>query len=138
MPHLLVIDDDERVRRLFLRTLSRHFVVECTESVEAALVLIDAGTDAGVALFDVVLCDLNLPRMSGHDFHDYLKHRSHALETRLVLITGTQPAADDAFAMMLGERYVMKTCPMSDLTAMLCRVAAPRVSSPPCAPLAAA
>jgi CheY-like chemotaxis protein len=124
-PHLVLIEDDEWIRALFARTLSPYFEVECVVDAERAIAMIDGG-----ALFDAMLCDLNLRGMSGHDFYDQLEHRSPDLAARLVIITGEEPAVDDAFATILGERYMMKTCKMSELAATLCRGAFPRLSSP--------
>jgi CheY-like chemotaxis protein len=132
MPHVLVIDDDAQIRRVFVRMLSREFIVDCAIDAEGALAAVD-----GVRLFDVMLCDLHLPFMSGQDFYDQLKLRSAHLVERLVIITGSEPAPDDAFAMMLGDRYIVKTGPLADLLTVMRRVAFPRLSTP-CAPLAAA
>ena len=125
MPHLLVIDDEAQMRRVFARVLCRSFVVECVIDAEAALAAIDGGE-----VFDAVLCDLHLPGMSGRDFSDQLKRRSHYLVARLVVLTGAEPAEGDAFAVELGERYLTKPCSTSELMATLSSVAFPRVSSP--------
>lgn len=118
LPRLLVIDDELRIRRMLARGLRPVFAVECVGDAESALAMIGGG-----AVFDAIICDLNLPRMSGRDFYDALKSRSRDLAARMIVVSGTPPARDDAFAAMLGERYVMKPCSMPDLTATLVRVA---------------
>jgi CheY-like chemotaxis protein len=130
-PHLLLIDDDAQIRRVFTRMLSRHFVMACVGDVRTALGLIDGGM-----IFDVFLCDLNLPEVSGEDFYDDLKRRSAALAERVVIVTGSEPDEDDAFATALGDRYLRKTGVIRDLVATLTRFAFPRLSRPP-APVAA-
>ena len=128
LPRLLVIDDDFQIRRAFTRTLGRHFSVECACAGEEALAMIDGG-----AVFDVILCDLHLARMSGRDLYDELARRSAEMAARFVIITGTDPDDDDAFATLLGERYLAKTAPLPDLTRTLHKVAFPLASSPPVA-----
>jgi DNA-binding response OmpR family regulator len=133
LPHLLVIDDDPQIRRVLERALSRHFVVACVASAETALALSETAV-----LFDVFLCDLNLPRMSGQEFHDALKGRSLDLASRVVIMTGADREAGGAFATMMGGRYLLKPCSITELIATLRKAADPRVSAPPCAPVAAA
>ncbi|MDB5218049.1 MAG: sensory box histidine kinase/response regulator [Myxococcaceae bacterium] len=133
LPRLLVIDDDAQIRRVFTRTLGRHFYVDSVGDGEEAFAMIDHG-----AVFDAILCDLHLPGTSGHAIYEELLHRSRAMAARFVIITGGVPDADDAFATMLGERYVMKTCGIIELARLLCAVAFPLISSPPVAPFAAA
>jgi CheY-like chemotaxis protein len=133
LPRLLAIDDDVQIRRVFTRTLGRHFCVDSVGEGEEAFAMIDQGT-----VFDAILCDLHLPGMSGQAIYEQLLPRSWAMAARFVIITGGVPDADDVFATMLGERYVMKTCSIDDLARLLCTVAFPLISSPPIAPFAAA
>lgn len=125
MPHLLLVDDDAQIRRLMTRALGRYFVVECVADVTSALELTDNG-----ALFDVILCDLRLPGMSGRDLYTHLKRRSPELAARMVIFTGAEPASGDPFAILLGERYIMKCSPISEVAATLQRVAFPRLVPP--------
>jgi CheY-like chemotaxis protein len=133
LPHLLIIDDDALIRRVFARLLVHHFAVECVVDAEEGLAIIDGGT-----VFDAILSDLNLPGMSGAALYDALLGRSNAVASRLVIITGSLPTAHDSFAAMLGDRYLVKPCTGDGLTAALRKVAFPRLSTSPRAPVAAA
>jgi CheY-like chemotaxis protein len=133
LPRLLIIDDDPQIRRVFVRMLGRHFAIECAVSGEEGLAMIDGG-----AVFDAILTDLNLPGMSGRGIYDALLRRSKATAARLLIITGTLPSANDPFAAMLGDRYLIKTCTSAELTAALYEVALPRLSAPHGTPVAAA
>jgi CheY-like chemotaxis protein len=124
-PHLLVIDDDDCVRRTLARMLRRDFTVSCASDVESALARIDAGD-----VYDVILCDRNLPRLSGQDFYERLMARPCGLAARVVIITGQEPEHDDEFATMLGDRYLMKLTPRAELLSTLFRIAFPRLSAP--------
>jgi DNA-binding response OmpR family regulator len=138
MPHLLVIDDEPQICRTLGRAFSRDFVVKCVPDAETALALIDEGVEEHVALFDIVLCDLGLPKMSGQDFYEALTRRSHELVARTVFLSGAIPSSDDAFAAALADRCFLKPCMMADLIATLRRLAYPRMSTPWTAPLVAA
>jgi CheY-like chemotaxis protein len=80
---VLVIDDEPLIATVVKRTLvDEHDVVTCP-SAEAALDLLGAGE-----AFDLVLCDLMMPRMTGMDLHAEIVRRWPAYEARLVFLTG--------------------------------------------------
>jgi len=80
-PRLLVVDDDEQIRRLLGRMLAREGY---------AFTLAADGTEARKCLekeaFDLVLCDVNMPGESGIDLAGYIG--SHYDNTALIMITG--------------------------------------------------
>jgi two-component system phosphate regulon response regulator OmpR len=70
-PHILVVDDDDRLRRLLARYLSENgFVV--TTAADAA----DARARLAAVTVDVVVLDLMMPGESGLDFARDLRRRS--------------------------------------------------------------
>jgi PAS domain S-box-containing protein len=80
---VLVIDDEPLIATVVKRTLvDEHDVITCA-SAEMALDLLGAGES-----FDVVLCDLMMPRMTGMDLHAEIVKRWPAYEARLVFLTG--------------------------------------------------
>lgn len=89
---ILVVDDDVMVAETVSRALTLSYEVALTTSARQALAMLE--DDAG---YDVVLCDLLMPDMSGMDLHQALAARSPGLERRLVFMTGgafTQRAQD--------------------------------------------
>jgi DNA-binding NtrC family response regulator len=82
-PRVLVIDDEPHFGTLMVRLLEGHDVVALTSAREA-LDLIAAGEER----FDVVLCDLNMPQMSGMDFVECLRSMAPELVDRVIIITG--------------------------------------------------
>jgi two-component system, cell cycle sensor histidine kinase and response regulator CckA len=83
-PRILVVDDDEPIRRVVARAL-RGLDVTCCESGKAALSRLSAdGFDA----FDVILCDLMMPEMSGMDLYAALAERAPETVSRMVFMTG--------------------------------------------------
>jgi PAS domain S-box-containing protein len=79
---ILVIDDEECIRKIVGRMLDGHKIVLASSGREAKEILSD-DTD-----FDVILCDLMMPGLSGMDLWTWLKAKEPLLLDRLVFITG--------------------------------------------------
>jgi signal transduction histidine kinase/ActR/RegA family two-component response regulator len=80
---LLVVDDDVLVARTLARQLSGH-QVEVALSGQAAL---DRLTAPGSG-FDLVLCDLMMPDMTGMDVYEAVEERLPSLRDRFVFVSG--------------------------------------------------
>jgi CheY-like chemotaxis protein len=82
-PRILVIDDDAQLRKMMRRTLEpEHEIVEVASAM-AALERLAAGER-----FDLILCDLVMPGMTGMSFHHNLGVLGRGLAERLVFVTG--------------------------------------------------
>ncbi|AKQ70420.1 hypothetical protein A176_007332 [Myxococcus hansupus] len=81
---VLVVDDDALVSGAIRRTLSRENDVEVLVSARQALEKL-TGPEAR---YDVVLCDLMMPEMTGMDLYDALSQVSPRAAERIVFITG--------------------------------------------------
>lgn len=84
----ILVADDARVVRMLLRTwLERlgHVVIEAADGSAAVASLRDAAV--GGQPFDVVLCDVNMPILSGLQVLDALRGDALLGETPLVLVT---------------------------------------------------
>jgi signal transduction histidine kinase len=79
---VLVIDDEPLIARILQRGLSRHQVVVASEARDA-LARIQRGET-----FDVILCDLMMPDVSGIDVHEFLAREYPAVAGRMVFMTG--------------------------------------------------
>jgi PAS domain S-box-containing protein len=80
---ILVVDDEPLVGRAVSRILAQHEVVTRT-SARAAL----ADVASGAGGFDLVLCDLMMPEMTGMELHARLREIAPALADRTVFLTG--------------------------------------------------
>jgi PAS domain S-box-containing protein len=80
---LLVVDDDPLVARLIQRVLAGDHDVTAVGSAQEALDLVRAGST-----FDVILCDVMMPRMTGMDLHEALLAMAPVLAERVVFVTG--------------------------------------------------
>jgi two-component system, cell cycle sensor histidine kinase and response regulator CckA len=79
---ILVVDDEPRIRRVIIRICQGYETVEA-ESGEQARELL-----SGDQRFDVILCDMMMPRVSGMDLHRWLVDYDPVLAKRVVFMTG--------------------------------------------------
>ena len=80
---LLVIDDEPLVLRTLGRVLEKDHDVTLLEKAAEALELLRGGTR-----FDVVLCDLMMPEVTGMDLYEALAAELPAVAERMVFVTG--------------------------------------------------
>lgn len=80
---VLVVDDEPHIGRAIRQMLGKGYEVEaCTSGSEAQRLL------AGGAEYDVLLCDLMMPEITGMDLLDWLSTARPELLGRVILITG--------------------------------------------------
>ncbi|WP_426748844.1 two-component regulator propeller domain-containing protein [Myxococcus faecalis] len=82
---VLVVDDDALVSGAIRRTLSRENDVDVVVSARQALERLSGPEPRH---YDVVLCDLMMPEMTGMDLHEALGRAAPAVAERMVFITG--------------------------------------------------
>ncbi|MEP6834423.1 MAG: PAS domain S-box protein [Gemmatimonas sp.] len=80
---LLIVDDEEAVGRILRRSLDKNYDICIVDSACAALALIEAGDT-----FDLILCDLMMPSMTGMDLHSTLLRVAPAQAQRMMFMTG--------------------------------------------------
>jgi CheY-like chemotaxis protein len=117
-PRILIIDDDPHVTRVIALALRQFDVTVINRSQDALDVL--AKHD-----FDVVLCDLMMPTVTGIDIHRELTRTNPALAQRMIFLTGGSFSPDtDAFLATVTNPCLRKPFP----TALLCRACAEMAS----------
>jgi two-component system, NtrC family, sensor kinase len=80
---VLVVDDEPRMGKAMERLMAPDHEVALAGSGHEALELIARGER-----FDVILCDLMMPGLSGMDLHDELARSRPEMAERLVFMTG--------------------------------------------------
>jgi DNA-binding NtrC family response regulator len=79
---ILVVDDEPGIRMALKRMLRNHEIVEVSSGEDAQSLL---QTDQA---FDLILCDIMMPRTSGMDLHKWLITHNQLLSDRMLFITG--------------------------------------------------
>ena len=120
---VLLVDDDWGIRETIKRVLgSEHEVVVVASAEEARSLL-------GVEAFDLIICDLIMPRTTGLDLHEWIAAREPALARHMVFLTGGALSADMAAKLAkIGNPVIDKPFDVATLRALVSRrVAANRV-----------
>ncbi len=101
---ILVVDDEPVIGRVLEIVLGRKYEVKFVDSGRAALSLLTRDGS-----FDVILCDLTMPGMSGRELHERLVASRPDLASRLVLMTGgARDARDREFLSAMEGRRIDK------------------------------
>jgi PAS domain S-box-containing protein len=112
---ILVVDDEPLVGSALQRLLGRRHELLVVTRASEALVLLDAG-----ARFDMILCDLLMPDLTGMELHDKLTAAYPDQARRTVFMTGgayTERAR--AFAARRAHRIVPKPVDVGELEGVL-------------------
>jgi PAS domain S-box-containing protein len=121
---VLIVDDEEGIREIVHDGLSaRGMKVAVAESSEAALAYLAKQT------CEIILCDFNLPGMSGEKLFEEMHARSGNSVPRFVFMTGelVSPAVTERFRQK-GARVLQKPFQLSGLAALLTEILQPEPS----------
>ena len=121
---ILVVDDEESIRRSLVRYLERRgHTVQVASSGTEALQRIHETADR--AAFDVILTDLRMPELGGDQLYRLLRERGDGLERRLVFVTGDSATSGaHEFLDSTGQPVVMKPFALEDIADVVERHAA--------------
>ncbi len=122
---ILVIDDEPLVGKSLVRLLGRRHDVElCTSAVEAL-------ARGDLPRFDVVLCDLMMPGMSGVDFYERVVKEWPQLEGRIGFLSGgTFTERVRRHADLFSARLVDKPFELEKLHAVLAELSGSKRETP--------
>ena len=122
-PHVLIVEDEQRMRELLLRSLTNWgFEASAARSAEEAMRTVDQSPP------DIVLLDLNLPGMDGLQFFNALRQKQP--EVQGIVLTGfaSIEAAKQAVHMDMVE-FLTKPCHLGEVEQALDR-AVRRIAPP--------
>ncbi len=117
-----MVDDEESIREIVQEGLSaRGMIVRGAESSEAALSSLAANP------YEVVLCDFNLPGLSGEELFGRLRAQQGASSPLFGVMTG-ELVDDEVVERMreMGARVLQKPFSMSALVSLLAEVLQPQ------------
>lgn len=114
MPKLLVVDDEKNLRLVVQKEMSRQgHEVECAEDGEAAWAMLEEQD------YDVVLCDINMPRLDGMALLRRTRERSQN-PPEVIMLTGQATVESAIEAMKLGAYdYLTKPYRIGELSALV-------------------
>ena len=114
MPKLLVVDDEKNLRLVVQKEMARQgHDVETADDGEAAWELLEAQD------FDVVLCDINMPRLDGLGLLRRTRERSQN-PPEVIMLTGQATVESAIEAMKLGAYdYLTKPYRIGELSALV-------------------
>jgi PAS domain S-box-containing protein len=115
---ILLVDDEPDIRRSISKLLTRSgWQVQLAESGEEGLRCLAEGE------FEVVLCDLRMPGMSGHEFYRRLESEHSPAVERLIFMTGDVLSPEASrFLQEAGRPVLSKPFALKDLTEVLAQV----------------
>ncbi len=110
LPHILVVDDDERIRTLIARYLWKHeFVAMCAaDTAEAKIILKDF-------IVDLIVCDVMMPGQDGFEFVKELRAKSNHMPVILLTALGEVENRIQGFEMGADD-YLPKPFDPKELT----------------------
>ena len=113
-PRVLVVDDDRMIGRSIARALHDHEVV-AVQSGQEALDLLVGDRD-----FDIILCDLMMPTMSGVTLHEHVRRLEPRLAEKFKFITGGAYTPETkTFVAENAPKVVSKPLMTADLRALV-------------------
>lgn len=110
-PLILVVDDEQPIRKLLMRFLSRRgYLVEGAEDGVQALKLMEARRPA------LVITDINMPLMNGIELISRLRTAEATRLLPVVLLTATKGLGDAEYQTSSGaDAFLLKPVAMADL-----------------------
>ena len=112
---VLLVDDEPAMLVLLDRLLRGDYEVVAVASAPEALTLLEAGQ-----LFDVMVCDLMMPGMSGIELHGALKSTHPDLAAKMIFCSaGADSPQLRAFLDDTGNRFISKPFKMAQVRALV-------------------
>lgn len=97
---VLVVDDDAAIRSLLADELEENgYKTQCAADGAEAVELIAAKRLEGV-IFDIILLDIELPKLNGFEVLQYVKE--NAPESKVIMVTGYADVGNAIRSMLLG------------------------------------
>ncbi|MBK6531905.1 MAG: PAS domain S-box protein [Deltaproteobacteria bacterium] len=117
-PRLLLVDDERNVRSVLEALLKGRYDVTPVASVPEARARITESGD-----WQLILCDLMMPEVTGMDLYDWVEQEHRALASRMVFMTGGAFTARARELLdRLPDRWIEKPFDFEQLMALLDRL----------------
>ena len=114
---ILLVDDEPFILRIVTLVLGKEHEVVARESAVEALALITSGER-----FDLILCDLMMPQMTGEELHGELIRVAPEQASRMIFLTGGAfTLASQRFLADSAIEYIEKPFDSTNLRAVVQR-----------------
>ena len=111
LKHILVVDDDELTVKLLRKVL---------EAWEARVEVAQNGKEALTKLaaqdFDLLICDIRMPEMTGQELFQHIQENAYLPPQRILFLTGEKSAAVKQFLDNSGCYYLFKPLQFLDFS----------------------
>ena len=111
---VLIVDDERLVRHSLSRVLGEAYEVVAMSTARLALELLEVDRQ-----FDVILCDLHMPTMTGQQLHAELRERAPECAGKVVFMSGEGDALPDGLVDGRPGRFLLKPFNLSTLLALV-------------------
>lgn len=111
---ILIVDDEEMIRDVFIAIFSDRFKVEAASSGPEAIARIESGP-----AFDAIICDLNMPGMDGIEFYQKVLEKAPATAGRVLFLAGMYEKHQSDFMMKTRLKHIMKPAPIKELRSIV-------------------
>ena len=109
MPRALIIDDEPGIRFALRRWFERQaWTVDEAGDGDEAMAQLQSSSDDGDDRFDVIVCDVNLPKRSGASLYAQLERERPALTTRIIFSTGDDVMAASPDSLLQTHPWVLQ------------------------------
>lgn len=109
MPRALIVDDEAGIRFALKRWFERQqYQVDEADDGEVALRMLRESPDSDDQGYDVVVCDLHLPHLSGEAILGLLLTERPALAQRIILTSGDAVSDAPAGSVMAEHAFVLQ------------------------------
>jgi two-component system, NtrC family, sensor kinase len=120
-PNVLVVDDEALVGRVLARALGQVAHVDVAGSGAEALEKIQATRGNGRP-YDLVVCDVMMPGMSGPELFDRVRVLDPPTADAFVFVTGGASAKEEDNMRATGARCVRKPLDVDSIRALIARL----------------
>jgi len=119
LPEIVLIEDNPGDVFLVELALKQNQIAHTLTHFESARDAVEVlcGTSPGSAPPDLILMDLNTPRMDGFDALIQLKQSARLAGVPIAILTSSQARRDKLRAEGLGAKYLEKPSPLDDFLA---------------------
>ena len=109
--HILVVDDDELTVKLLKKVLEAWDArVEVAQNGKEALTKLASGN------FDLMVCDLRMPEMTGQELFQHIQENGYLPPERILFLTGEKSTAVKQFLDNSGCYYLYKPLQFLDFS----------------------